>query len=94
MAKECVDQAVEVTGMADEKGCQTDGYLLEGGDGWYPTLFIRLVQDYGLDVEVCLRHCHTSILTCLPYSQFVSRGSNFVYGATVNREIFFLRILR
>ena len=34
------------------KGCQTDGYMLEGGEGWYPTLFIRLVQDYGLDIEV------------------------------------------
>ena len=53
MAMECVDRAVEVGGLADEKGCQTDGFLLEGGDGWYPTLFIRLIQDYGLDVEVC-----------------------------------------
>lgn len=52
MAMECVDRAVEVGGLADEKGCQTNGFLLEGGDGWYPTLFIRLIQDYGLDVEV------------------------------------------
>ena len=52
MSKDTVDKVVEVGAFEDSKGCQTDGYTLEGGDGWYPTLFIRLVQDYGLDVEV------------------------------------------
>ena len=53
MAKDTVDRAVEeVVGLEDSKGCQTDGYLLEGGEGWYPTLFIRLIQDYGLDFDV------------------------------------------
>lgn len=47
-----MDKVVEVAGLEDSKGCQTDGYMLEGGDGWYPTLFIRLVQDYGLDIDV------------------------------------------
>ena len=53
MAHELMDRAVEVGGLEDKKGCQTDGFLLEGADGWYPTSFIRLVQDYGVDVEVC-----------------------------------------
>lgn len=48
-----MDRVVEVGGFNEAKQCQTDGYMLEGGDGWYPTLFIRLVQDYGLDIEVC-----------------------------------------
>lgn len=26
--------------------------MLEGGKGWTPTLYIRLVQDYGLENEV------------------------------------------
>ena len=52
MAKDLMDKVVEVTELEDSKGCQTDGYMLEGGDGWYPTLFIRLVQDYGLDIDV------------------------------------------
>lgn len=52
MAKETMDKVVEVGKLEDVKGCQTDGFLLEGGDGWYPTLFIQLVQDYGVDVEV------------------------------------------
>ena len=47
-----MDKIVEVGGFTEVKECQTDGYMLEGGDGWYPTLFIRLVQDYGLDIEV------------------------------------------
>lgn len=32
--------------------CQTDGLLLEGSHGWTPTMYIRLVQDFGLECEV------------------------------------------
>uniref|UniRef100_A0A1Y1KFH1 glycerol-3-phosphate dehydrogenase n=1 Tax=Photinus pyralis TaxID=7054 RepID=A0A1Y1KFH1_PHOPY len=31
---------------------QTDGLLIEGAHGWTPTMYIRLVQDFGLDCEV------------------------------------------
>ena len=31
---------------------QTDGMLLEGAHGWSPTMYIRLVQDFGLECEV------------------------------------------
>lgn len=55
MAEELVNKAVTVGGLTDSKGCITNGYVLEGSDGWFPTAFIRLVQDYGLDVEV---RCH------------------------------------
>ena len=55
MSQDTVDKIVEVGGFSEVKECQTDGYMLEGGDGWYPTLFIRLVQDYGLDIEVLYR---------------------------------------
>ncbi len=52
MAEELVNKAVTVGGLTDTRGCVTDGYTLEGGDGWFPTAFIRLVQDYGIDVDV------------------------------------------
>lgn len=52
MACDTVDRAVKVAGLKDTKGCQTNGLLLEGAQNWYPTLFIRLIQDHGLDVEV------------------------------------------
>ncbi|XP_078537843.1 glycerol-3-phosphate dehydrogenase, mitochondrial isoform X2 [Lissotriton helveticus] len=32
--------------------CKTVGLVLEGGKDWTPTLYIRLVQDYGLESEV------------------------------------------
>lgn len=35
--------------------CQTDGFRVEGAQGWTPTMYIRLVQDFGLDCEVA-RH--------------------------------------
>jgi len=54
MAQEAVDAAIsdnpEALGHAS--GCQTLGLLLEGGKDWTPTLYIRLVQDYGLEPEV------------------------------------------
>nr|CAD7585486.1 unnamed protein product [Timema genevievae] len=31
---------------------QTDGMMLEGAHGWTPTMYIRLVQDFGLETEV------------------------------------------
>ena len=52
MSRDTVDKVVEVGGLNDPHGCQTDGFILMGGDGWQPTMFIRLVQDYGVDVDV------------------------------------------
>lgn len=51
MAQETVDTAVKVLGV--EAGpCMTDGLLLEGAHHWTPTMFIRLVQDLGVDTQV------------------------------------------
>lgn len=38
---------------------QTDGLLLEGAHSWTPTMFIRLVQDFGLESEVAKHLAHT-----------------------------------
>lgn len=49
-----MDRVVEM-GRLQKEGqgrCCTDGYILDGGENWYPTSFIRLIQDYGLDIDV------------------------------------------
>ena len=52
MAQETVDKAIEVCGLKPVRGCLTKGLLLHGAHGWTPTLFIRLIQDFGLDAGV------------------------------------------
>jgi len=51
MASETVDAAVEAAGLAAGPS-MTDGLLLEGAHTWAPTMFIRLVQDLGVDTGV------------------------------------------
>ncbi|XP_068612403.1 LOW QUALITY PROTEIN: glycerol-3-phosphate dehydrogenase, mitochondrial-like [Brachionichthys hirsutus] len=51
MAEETLDAAIKTHGLAAEP-CKTVGLTLEGAKGWTPTLYIRLVQDYGLENEV------------------------------------------
>lgn len=53
MAEETVDKVVEVAGLQPLRKCVTAGLLLEGAHNWDPLLHIRLVQDYGLDEDVC-----------------------------------------
>lgn len=52
MAEETVDKCVEVCRLNPTSGCLTKGLLLDGAYEWSPTLFIRLIQDFGLDHEV------------------------------------------
>ncbi|XP_045486360.1 glycerol-3-phosphate dehydrogenase, mitochondrial isoform X1 [Pieris rapae] len=53
MASETVDAAIESANLKPLfRDCQTDGFLIEGAHGWTPTMYIRLVQDFGLEMEV------------------------------------------
>uniref|UniRef100_A0A5S6Q981 glycerol-3-phosphate dehydrogenase n=1 Tax=Trichuris muris TaxID=70415 RepID=A0A5S6Q981_TRIMR len=52
MAEETVNKAVKVCGLEPTNDCITAGLMLEGGHKYHPLLYIRLVQDYGLDVDV------------------------------------------
>ena len=53
MASETIDKAIEICKLEPKfKECQTNGLLLEGAYGWTPTMYIRLVQDFGLETEV------------------------------------------
>jgi len=51
MASETVDAAVSAARL-DAGPSMTDGLLLEGAHTWAPTMFIRLVQDLGVDTGV------------------------------------------
>ena len=56
-----MNRAVQVGGLVTKEGVEhrtTDGFILEGGDGWHPTSFIRLIQDYGLDTDVSDSSCN------------------------------------
>lgn len=53
MAEETVDHAIKTNErLIATSGCQTKGLLLEGAAEWTPTMFIRLVQDYGVEPEI------------------------------------------
>ena len=52
MAEETVDRAVQVCGLTPANGCVTKGLPLDGAVEWTPTLFIRLIQDFGMDLDV------------------------------------------
>uniref|UniRef100_A0ACB8G166 Glycerol-3-phosphate dehydrogenase n=1 Tax=Sphaerodactylus townsendi TaxID=933632 RepID=A0ACB8G166_9SAUR len=51
MAQDAVDAVVKAHNLPANP-CKTVGLFLQGADGWSPTLYIRLVQDYGLENEV------------------------------------------
>ncbi|NWZ42334.1 GPDM protein, partial [Brachypodius atriceps] len=51
MARDTIDTAIREHGLK-AGSCRTMGLQLEGAQDWSPTLYIRLVQDYGLESEV------------------------------------------
>ncbi|XP_054721428.1 glycerol-3-phosphate dehydrogenase, mitochondrial-like [Uloborus diversus] len=59
MAKETVDAAIKTCNLDPKSDCQTDGLLLEGARGWTPNMYIRLVQDYGVESEVAQHLANT-----------------------------------
>ncbi|RXN33484.1 glycerol-3-phosphate mitochondrial isoform X1 [Labeo rohita] len=51
MAEETLDAAIKAHNLSAAPS-RTVGLMLDGGKDWTPTLYIRLVQDYGLENEV------------------------------------------
>ncbi len=51
MAEETLDAAIKAHDLSAGPS-RTVGLMLDGGKDWTPTLYIRLVQDYGLENEV------------------------------------------
>ncbi|KAI8093066.1 FAD dependent oxidoreductase-domain-containing protein [Halteromyces radiatus] len=52
MAMETVDKAIEVFDLKPTDVCHTDKVMLLGSKGYSSTMFIRLVQEFGMDTEV------------------------------------------
>lgn len=56
MAQDTIDAAVQAHGLKAGSS-KTIGLQLQGAEDWSPTLYIRLVQDYGLESEVSCGFC-------------------------------------
>ncbi|KAI8878654.1 DAO-domain-containing protein [Backusella circina FSU 941] len=52
MAEETVDKAIEVFSLKALNKCCTEQTTLTGSEGYSNTMFIRLVQEFGMDTEV------------------------------------------
>ena len=75
MAAETLDAAVANNhSLSSEKPSQTDGLLLEGAHGWTPTMYIKLVQDLGVDTvvaEVSIHYIEIIIIQLVTYKNSV-----------------------
>lgn len=54
MAQETVDRAIEVFNLKPKSGCVTETTMLLGSEGYSNTMFIRLIQEFGMDTEVAM----------------------------------------
>ncbi|KAL1919841.1 uncharacterized protein VTP21DRAFT_1772 [Calcarisporiella thermophila] len=52
MAADTVDKAIEVFGLEPTSECRTHDIKLVGSHGYSKTMFIRLIQQFGLETEV------------------------------------------
>lgn len=52
MAEETVDEAIKVFNLTAPEKCQTDHIKLMGGHAWSKTMFIKLIQQFGLETDV------------------------------------------
>jgi glycerol-3-phosphate dehydrogenase len=52
MAEETVDEAIKQFKLKPIEKCQTDHIKLIGGHAWSKTMFIKLIQQFGLETEV------------------------------------------
>ncbi|CAG0882210.1 unnamed protein product [Darwinula stevensoni] len=59
MAKDTMDVAVKAFALNSKNDSLTDGLLLDGAHSWSPTMFIRLVQDIGMETDVAIHLANT-----------------------------------
>ncbi|KAG0240981.1 FAD dependent oxidoreductase-domain-containing protein [Mortierella sp. GBAus27b] len=52
MAEETVDAAIKEFALSPVRGCTTDRVKLIGSHGYSDTMFIRLIQQFGLETEI------------------------------------------
>ncbi|KAJ1733452.1 mitochondrial glycerol-3-phosphate dehydrogenase [Coemansia biformis] len=58
MAKETIDCAISTFGLRPLRDCQTENVRLIGSHAWSSTMFIKLVQNFGVDHEVAQHLAH------------------------------------
>lgn len=73
MAEETVDRAIEEYGLHKEvkRGCITTKLQLVGSQGWTKMMFVKLIQQFGMDV---------SILSFQPLLSFPASTSAFSFA--------------
>eukprot|EP00126_Sphaerothecum_destruens_P006579 Sdes_comp19428_c0_seq1m10800 len=59
MAEDALDEAIKVGSLTPQKPCQTNDLKLLGSEGWSSNMFIRLIQDFGVENFVA-RHLSES----------------------------------
>jgi glycerol-3-phosphate dehydrogenase len=74
MAKDTVDYAVRVCGLAPVTGCHTDGITLSGGADFRPEAALELASQYGLTAESAW-HLHRSYGDMAPRVAELCRGN-------------------
>ncbi|KAJ3059553.1 mitochondrial glycerol-3-phosphate dehydrogenase [Rhizoclosmatium hyalinum] len=52
MAQETIDIAVQEFGLTHAGPCVTEKTKLVGTEGWSPNMFVKLIQNFGLETEV------------------------------------------
>ncbi|KAG0048175.1 mitochondrial glycerol-3-phosphate dehydrogenase [Gryganskiella cystojenkinii] len=52
MAAETIDEAIKEFGLNPTRGCTTERVKLIGSHGYSKTMFIRLIQQFGLETEI------------------------------------------
>ncbi|KAJ1965104.1 mitochondrial glycerol-3-phosphate dehydrogenase [Dipsacomyces acuminosporus] len=58
MAKETIDQAISSFRLSPVRDCQTESVRLIGSHAWSDNMFIKLVQNFGVDLEVAKHLSH------------------------------------
>lgn len=59
MAEQTVDKAIETFNLKPVRGCVTKQTRLLGSHGWSKTMYVKLLQRFGLDTDVAKHLSHT-----------------------------------
>eukprot|EP01087_Luapelamoeba_hula_P008926 TRINITY_DN2270_c0_g1_i1.p1 TRINITY_DN2270_c0_g1~~TRINITY_DN2270_c0_g1_i1.p1 ORF type:complete len:724 (-),score=117.84 TRINITY_DN2270_c0_g1_i1:157-2328(-) len=59
MAEDTVDKAIEILGLKPTSECKTKGLTLIGGHNFTPTMYISLIQKYGIEKQVARHLCES-----------------------------------
>lgn len=59
MAEQTVDKAIEAYNLKPLRGCVTKQTRLLGSHGWSKTMYVKLLQRFGLDTDVAKHLSHT-----------------------------------